>query len=62
MSKFDVSRPLTVESMVIEGQRKLAYEQLHNPDMMVEIVPSTELLVDICERLIRVERELEEQS
>jgi hypothetical protein len=62
MTKFDLSRPLTVESMLIEGQRKLAYERLSNPEMNVEIVPSTELFVDICERLMRVERELDELS
>ena len=62
MTKFDLSRPLTVESMLIEGKRKLAYEQLPSPDMQVEIVPSTELFVDMCERLMRVERELDELS
>ena len=58
--KIDLARPLTVESMLIEGNRKLGYERLSNPDMQVEIMPSTELLVDICERLIRLERELDE--
>ena len=60
--KFDLARPLTVESMLIEGNRKLGYERLANPDMQVEITPSTELLVNICERLIRLERKLDELS
>lgn len=59
-SDVRVQSPKSVEALLIEGKRKLSYQSMESPPMVVEILVKTELVVDMCERIIRLEKRLEE--
>lgn len=59
-SDVRLQSPTTVEALLIEAKRKLAYEHMESPPMVVEILIKTELVLDMCERIIRLEKRLEE--
>lgn len=59
-SDVRVEQPTTVEALLIEARRKLAYKHMESPPMVVEIAIKTELVLDMCERIIRLEKRLEE--
>jgi hypothetical protein len=53
-------RPKNVESLLIEGNRKLALELTDATDTQVEILIGTELFIDICQRIVLLEKKLKE--
>lgn len=59
-SDVRVQSPLTVEALVVEATRKLAYKDMESPPLVVEILIKTELVLDMCERIIRLEKRLED--
>ena len=54
---LELVRPKNIESLIIEAKRKLDLEATDSPDTQVEILIGTELFVDICERIVLLEKE-----
>lgn len=55
---LELVRPKNIESLITEAKRKLDLEATDSPDTQVEILIGTELFVDICERIVVLEKEL----
>lgn len=59
--KLEMLYPKTVEECLIEATRKVAYERMADPTVQVEITVTTELFVDMCERIVRLEQRLDDE-
>jgi hypothetical protein len=56
---MNLTRPKDIESLLINANRKLKLEAVNTANSDLEIIIGTELFVDICQRIIQLEKELE---
>lgn len=55
----EITRPKDIESLLIDASRKLNLESTDTGDSRIEIIIGTELFIDICQRIIQLEKQSE---
>ena len=57
MTELDLRSPSTVEQLVKDCLDKLQHEESPESDVRVEVLIRTEVMLDIAQRLLRIEGE-----